>query len=95
MGVLNKAEIEKKMRELDYNDKLMITPLLTESQIGPASVDIRLGSSIVIPQKTYVDKQDVTDIKNAGQIEHHLYEHTRLKYNSKFILHPNQLIQYL
>ncbi len=81
-----------RMAETDYEKKLLVTPLLTERQIGPASVDIRLGSSIIIPRKTYVDRQDVTDSSVIRQVEHRLYERARLKYKSRFMLHPNQLI---
>jgi deoxycytidine triphosphate deaminase len=40
------------MQEQDYAEKLVVTPLLSEKEIGPASIDVRLGSSIIIPQKT-------------------------------------------
>lgn len=92
MSVLNNAEIRAKMSEKDYAKKLLVTPLLAEEQIGPASIDVRLGSSIIIPKKTYVESQDVTDLNVIRQVEERLYEKRRLKYNSKFMPHPNQLI---
>lgn len=52
MGILNRQEIIRRMQEQDYAEKLVVTPLLSEKQIGPASIDVRLGSSIIIPQKT-------------------------------------------
>ena len=76
----------------DYQEKLVVTPLLSESQIGPASIDIRLGSSIVIPRRTFVGSHDVTDAKQARQVEKRIYDRCRLKYHSEFVLHPNQLI---
>jgi len=92
MPVLSKTDLETRMEETDYAKKLVVTPLLTEDQIGEASIDIRLGSSIIIPKKTYVEKQDVTNRKTILQTERRLYDHARLKYKSKFMLHPNQLI---
>jgi dCTP deaminase len=92
MAILNETQIKERMNNSKYGEKLLITPLLSEKQIGPASVDIRLGSSIIIPKKTYVEKQDVTDVKNIKAVEHRLYEKNYLRYNSKFILHPNHLI---
>ncbi len=92
MGILNRAEIIQRMKKNDYREKLMVTPLLSEDQIGPASVDIRLGSSIIIPKKTYVEKQDVTDHSIVRQVEKRLYDRKTLKRKSKFLLHPNQLI---
>jgi dCTP deaminase len=92
MSVLNKEGIEALMAHEDYTKKLVITPLLSHSQIGPASIDIRLGSSIVIPRRTFVSSHDVTDPRQARQVEKRLYDRCRLKYRSEFVLHPNQLI---
>jgi dCTP deaminase len=92
MSVLNGTEIRRKMALTNYSEKLLITPLLDEGQIGPASVDIRLGSSLIIPKKTYVESQDVTSPRMARQVERRVYERLRLKYNTKFVLHPNELI---
>src|SRR2546426_476858 len=92
MGVLNQEEIKERMREVDYAKKLLITPLLREEQIGPGSVDVRLGSSILVPRKTYVESQDVTDRDHVHQMESRGYDRIRLKYHSRFVLHPGQLI---
>jgi dCTP deaminase len=92
MGVLNARQLQERMRLGDYEKKLLVTPLLSERQIGPASIDIRLGSSIIIPRKTYVAHQDVTERARIDLTEHKLYEKTRLLYGSRFMLHPRQLI---
>src|SRR3989454_8809834 len=92
MGILNSHQIKDRMREGDYSKKLLVTPLLSEDQIGPASVDIRIGSSIVVPRKTYVESQDVTDPTRVKAVEGRLYHRIRLRYNAQFVLHPNELI---
>src|ERR1051325_2136667 len=92
MSILNRTGIEALMALTDYKEKLVITPLMSKSQIGPASIDIRLGSSIVVPKRTFVGAHDVTDPANAQQIEKRLYERLRLKYRTAVVLHPNQLI---
>ncbi len=92
MGVLNKQQIKERMEEEDYEKKLLVTPLLSEDQIGAASIDVRLGSSIIIPKKTYVDQQDVTNKNIVRQVEKMRYDRKRLKFHSRFMLHPNQLI---
>lgn len=92
MSVLNGEEIKHCMRNDNYDEKLLVTPLLTEEQIGPASIDIRLGASIIVPQKTYVDRQDVTEREIIQEVEQSLYEKIRLRYFQKFVLHPNELI---
>lgn len=92
MSILNGHDIQTRINESDYQKKLVVTPLLSAEQIGPASIDVRLGSSIVIPRKTYVEKQDVTDPNVIGQVENRLYDRTSLRPQTSFMLHPNQLI---
>ncbi len=92
MSVLNGKEIKEFMKNDNYDKKLLVTPLLDEEQIGPASIDVRLGSSIIIPQKTYVDRQDVTEKEIIQEVERILYKKIQLQYFQKFILHPNELI---
>lgn len=92
MSVLNKEALKESMAQTDYSKKLLVTPLLSETQIGPASIDVRLGSSIVIPRRTFVSSHDVTNREQAQQVEKRLYDRCRLKYHSEFVLHPNQLI---
>lgn len=92
MSVLNRSQIKALIDCKDYAKKLVVTPLLTEEQIGPASVDIRLGSSIIVPRRTFVGSHDMTDITQVQQVERRLYDKIRLKYHSEFVLHPNQLV---
>ena len=51
MSVLGKEQLRVRIEEKDYARKLLVTPLLDEKQIGPASIDIRLGSSIIVPRR--------------------------------------------
>ncbi len=92
MSVLNKQALEALILRKDYREKLIVTPLLSSKQIGPASIDVRLGSSIIVPRRTFVASHDVTDPKSVHQVEKRLYDRIRLKYHSEFVLHPNQLI---
>ncbi|HUJ11621.1 MAG TPA: dCTP deaminase [Verrucomicrobiae bacterium] len=92
MSVLSNVEIRNRIGRPNYKDKLIVTPLLSEKQIGTASIDIRLGSSIIVPKKTYVESHDMTRRKSVRQVERKLYDRVRLRYHSKFILHPDELI---
>lgn len=92
MGILNREELQERMLNGDYKKKLVVTPLLSPSQIGPASIDVRLGSSIVIPKRTYVGSQDVTKEEAIRTVERRLYDRVRLHYHHQFVLHPNELI---
>lgn len=92
MSVLSRAELIKRIKLEDYEVKLIVTPLLSEKQIGAASIDVRLGSSIVVPRRTFVGSHDVTNPKHVQQVEQRLYDKVRLQYKSGFVLHPNQMI---
>lgn len=92
MSVLNKSQLENFIGESEYPKKLIVTPLLDPQQIGPGSIDIRLGSSLIVPRRVFVGSHDVTDQERVSQVERRLYDRVRLKYHSEFILHPNQLI---
>jgi len=92
MSVLSKSQIWDRINETNYAKKLVITPLLSEKQVDVASVDVRLGSSIIIPRRTFIESQDVTERKKIKLVERRLYDCMRLKYNSKFILHPRGLL---
>lgn len=92
MSVLKKSDIETYINNKIYSKRLIVTPLLEERQIGAGSIDIRLGTSIIIPKKTYVDSQDVTEQNKVLQIENRSYDKVRIRPGSKFVLHPHQLI---
>lgn len=44
MSVLKYEELAEALRAQPIKDRLVVTPLLDESQIGPASIDLRLGT---------------------------------------------------
>ncbi len=81
---LSEVNIKNYIRRREYENRLIITPLLSEDQIGPTSIDVRLGSSIIVPKRTYSESQDVTDPKIIRQVESRRYDKIRLQYGSKF-----------
>jgi dCTP deaminase len=91
MTVLDKRRISARLKARGVQ-RLVISPLLTLDQIGEGSVDVRLGPSIIVPRKTYVESQDPTQAERLRQVEWKLYERVRLRYHSKFVLHPNEVI---
>jgi dCTP deaminase len=44
MSVLQHEELVRVLRAQPIRDRLVVTPLLDESQVGPASIDLRLGT---------------------------------------------------
>lgn len=92
MTVLNKAQIREHMSRKGYRQRLLITPLLDESQIGGASVDLRLGSTILLLRKSRVGSIDVSDESARRTIDKTTYEVSQIRYFRDFDLHPHSLI---
>lgn len=73
-------------------DRLVITPLLEERQVGAASVDVRLGHQFIVLQRPAVTHIDPTMVgqleKNIHQSQHRI----RVSLHEPFIIHPGQLV---
>ncbi|VBP13350.1 MULTISPECIES: dCTP deaminase [Burkholderia] len=73
--------------------RLAILPLLSDSQIGQVSIDIRLGYDFLV---SVLNRQPAIQIKvGAGAQLHRLpghFQETRREIGDTFILYPNQLV---
>lgn len=92
MPTLGHFELKKRLSSPSRRKRLVVTPILTDNQIGPSGIDIRLGSSILVPRKTAFGFHDVTKSEVDSSTESQLYDRVRLTYGQKFVLHPNELI---
>ena len=76
------------LRELldseDVEQRLVIEPLLSDAQIGPASLDLRLGTEFMEVQRT---KQGVLD-PFAEHDEHRF----NVMFGNELIIHPGQFL---
>lgn len=86
MGVITGKELQ----ELIYSKKIVISPLLEQSQIGEISVDLRIGTDFLTQHQgrspfidTTSNKLDTRSIKSS-------YSETRRKVGESFLLHPSQ-----
>ncbi|MEO0049617.1 MAG: dCTP deaminase [candidate division WOR-3 bacterium] len=70
--------------------RLVITPLLEESQIGQASIDLRLGSEILVMKQT--QKAFINPVELTPQTARNIQGPVNLAIGIPFILHPGQLI---
>src|SRR5688500_3310655 len=94
MSILANEKIWDEMcNPLDPLDPLIITPLLDISQIGPASLDVRLSPEFVIPLESSVSHLDpAMPEEDWEKTQRRAYETVRVPLHRKFILHPGQLI---
>lgn len=89
MSVLGKVVIEALLQARKLEDRLIVTPLLDENQIGPASIDIRLGHDFITTRRgnlPHIDAAHVNDDPNRYQSRHYV------NLQEAFYLHPNELV---
>jgi dCTP deaminase len=94
MTVLGKGELIKRLRD----QSLVVSPILSERQIGAASIDLRMGnvvlmvrsrgSSHVNPAESKKSRQSSERDELYRQQKHERYE---IPFDTKFLLHPGSL----
>src|SRR3989338_8921219 len=81
--ILSDRDIKKVIK----NKHLVFEPKLKPDQIGPASIDLKLGSVFKVFN---TEKESLLDIKKG--LPKHFTKTYRLKKGERFILHPNNYI---
>ncbi len=91
MSVLTNKDLIAALTPAEGADRLVVTPILDPKQIGPASIDLRLGPDIIALQKSRVAGLDLTSMESRREIGR--YARTiHVGYHGKFVLHPNTLV---
>jgi dCTP deaminase len=88
--LLVREDIERRMSEALLKDRLVITPLLDKSQIGPASVDLRLGSGFIEARRRdahVIDPSGTTPISDT--VTQDRYE---VPLGESLYIHPGQFL---
>ena len=88
MSVLGRDAIKSLMAEEKIEDRLIITPLLEDTQISQSSVDIRLGHNFIVTKKGAVPSIDPTLHSNPAEYQ----AMHRVNLREKFYLHPKELV---
>lgn len=88
MALISKSKIEKLLKT-DTEDGLVITPILSESQIGSCTIDLRLGSVFKVDKRT---RTAVVDPLDTRRPVHTFFDTTFRDMGESFILYPNQLV---
>jgi len=93
-AILTGEDIKARLDEADPSRKIFITPILSEKQIGRASIDVRLGNVFIVFRRTKYSGLDVLETskeKLASRIEE-FQERIYVPLGKKFFLHPQQLV---
>lgn len=89
-GLLTRNEINA-LRSNPLKARLIITPLLEESQIGQSSVDLRLGHEFVLAKRANMPPVDPIRQPSDHQRERY-QERIRVPRQEKVFLHPGEFI---
>lgn len=89
MSVLGRQRLICAIQDEDSRNRLVVTPLLNPSQVGEASIDIRLGNDFVVTRRGNLPSIDPvgSDPRSARYNSRHY-----ANFGSKFYLHPNELV---
>ena len=89
MSVLTKDQIEARLKAAnDSKDKLVVTPILSTNQIGPSSIDVRLGNQFIVFRKHMLGT--FRPIDASGDLKK-MQERQIIRYGNPFVLHPGML----
>lgn len=95
MSTLGRGEI---IRRMQLPGNLSVTPLLSNRQIGAASVDLRMGNVVLMVRARGSSHVDPAAVKQAASVDHarevviqQKHERHELPFRSAFLLHPGAL----
>lgn len=102
MSVLGRAELIARMRAASPIRKIVVSPLLSEGQIGAGSIDLRMGNVVLMVRArgaSHVDPADVSHVQpglddptHAFEVgRHQKHERYEIPFDTKFLLHPGSL----
>ena len=95
-GTLGRSELIRRMR---LPGDLSVTPLLSDEQIGAASIDLRMGNVVLMVRARGSSHVDPATVKQAALASEHVreielqqkHERYELPFRSAFLLHPGAL----
>jgi dCTP deaminase len=83
----HEALLEALNEDVDFDKRLVVAPLLDESQVGEASIDLRLGTDFLLLRRTVQAGVDVGSLNLEG-----LYERVAIPLGEGLWLHPQQFV---
>lgn len=89
MSVQGHKAITDLLSAADIKDRLIVTPILEQSQIGSASIDVRLSYEFVSVKRGnigFLDPRDLDGGRHRFRTPHHLNR------GERFYLHPNEMV---
>ena len=86
--MLGEDDLWARMREPGADRRLVVTPLLSTTQVQSGSLDVRLGTDFILLKRSARGPIDPL----AGDTVSDFQERVRVEVGDRMILHPNQLV---
>lgn len=90
MTLLKHEDLTDSMNSTELENRLVVTPLLDEQQIGPASIDLRLGSEFVEIRRREESLLDTFSESPASANKRE--ERVVVPLGESLVLHPGQFV---
>lgn len=92
VSVLPKEELDKRLDHTDLAKRLVVTPMLDRAvQMGPGSIDLRLGTDFLLPRLIHQSGIDPGDEDAQMEVDE-AQERIVLPLGESLWLHPQQLV---
>lgn len=93
-SLLGREDIIERLTTEDDEDKIFVSPLLSSSQIQPASMDLRLGAEFLVIKTGKITHLD--PLRNPDDVRFEVEKYTDkykiLSRHDRFILHPDEFV---
>jgi dCTP deaminase len=86
------SELRRLLYEVPPEDRLVVTPILDQAQIGDSSIDVRLGNEFVTLRRAQVPGLRVQNSARLGMALRKFQSRVRIGTRSGFVLHPGELV---
>lgn len=87
--MLSDKHLQVRLQEKDHAKRLVVTPILDDAQIGPAGIDLRLGTRFMVDLRT---REPVIDPAPETRPVVSFFDSTYRGIGSRFVLYPGQLV---
>lgn len=91
MTLLHHEALIDALQATDFDERLVVTPLLDDGQVGEASIDLRLATEFLLLRRTLQAGIDVGDPDLESQVAE-LYERIAVPIGEGLWLHPQQFV---
>lgn len=91
MTLLRKETLLSALDAEKLEERLIVTPLLDDSQVGPASIDLRVGTEFLLFQRAVAGSVDPVAPEFEEQLEQ-IHERRSVPFGESLYLHPQQFV---